>query len=163
MLRVGIDSRSVAAFSSTPLSAQLTTCLLRSPSIWLVSVDLISKAHDKVDPLKVLLYKLFRLYSAPILPVFVFDGPLRPKLKRGKEINTAAPIVNERKFREMAASLGFECWSAPGEAEAELSYLASIQMLDVVITDDSDAMLFGAPVVLSKPNRGCVAVYSSDE
>jgi hypothetical protein len=143
----------------------LTVLLARPPdpsrSIWLVSVEQISKAYPKADPIKILLHKLFRLLSAPLAPLFVFDGPLRPSHKRGKEIDTRAPVVNERRFRDMAAALGFACWTAPGEAEAELSFLASQGRLDAVITEDSDAMLFGAPLVLSKP-RTCVTSCRSN-
>lgn len=131
-------------------------------SIWLVSVEHISKAYPKADPIKILLHKLFRLLSAPLAPLFVFDGPLRPSHKRGKEIDTRAPVVNERKFRDMATALGFACWTAPGEAEAELSFLASEGQLNAVITEDSDAMLFGAPLVLSKP-RMCVPAALTSE
>lgn len=129
-------------------------------SIWLVSVEHISKAHTKVDPLKILLHKLLRLLASPLAPLFVFDGPLRPDTKRGKTIDTRTPVVNERRFREMARALGFQCWTAPGEAEAELSFLAGEGRLDAVITEDSDALLFGAPLVLAKP-RMCVSLLAS--
>jgi Holliday junction resolvase YEN1 len=39
---------------------------------------------------------------------------------------------------------------APGEAEAELAYLNDTGAIDVVITDDSDVLLFGAKQVIRK-------------
>jgi Holliday junction resolvase YEN1 len=37
---------------------------------------------------------------------------------------------------------------APGEAEAELAKLNAAGMIDAVVTDDSDAFLFGATHVI---------------
>lgn len=42
---------------------------------------------------------------------------------------------------------------APGEAEAELAYMDSVALIDGVMTDDSDALMFGAQTVIRK----CVA------
>lgn len=39
--------------------------------------------------LQIFFYKLCRLlHEAPVVVIFVFDGPERPSFKRGKEINT---------------------------------------------------------------------------
>ena len=39
---------------------------------------------------------------------------------------------------------------APGEAEAELAYLNIVDVIDAVLTDDVDALLFGARTVIRK-------------
>ena len=39
---------------------------------------------------------------------------------------------------------------APGEAEAELALLNRTNMLDAVMTDDSDTFIFGATCVIKK-------------
>ena len=39
-------------------------------------------------------------------------------------------------------------YQAPGEAEAELAMLNSLGVIDVVITDDSDAFIFGAICII---------------
>ena len=39
---------------------------------------------------------------------------------------------------------------APGEAEAELAYLNRIGVIDCVLTDDVDALLFGAQRIMRK-------------
>lgn len=41
-------------------------------------------------------------------------------------------------------------FKAPGEAEAELAYLNRIKVIDAVMTDDVDALLFGAQIVIRK-------------
>ena len=38
--------------------------------------------------LRILFYRLCRLLTLPIIPVFVFDGPDRPKVKRGVNVKT---------------------------------------------------------------------------
>ena len=37
--------------------------------------------------LRTLFFRCARLMSAPFLPLFIFDGPKRPKVKRGKRIS----------------------------------------------------------------------------
>lgn len=43
---------------------------------------------------------------------------------------------------------------APGEAEAELAYLNQQGVIDAVLTDDVDALIFGAKTVIKK----CVSI-----
>src|SRR6266404_8610583 len=37
--------------------------------------------------LRTLFFRCARLVSAPFLPIFIFDGPKRPKVKRGKRVS----------------------------------------------------------------------------
>lgn len=39
---------------------------------------------------------------------------------------------------------------APGEANAELGYMAQLGVIDAVLTDDSDVVVYGAKVVIRK-------------
>ena len=83
----------------------------------------------------------------PFLPIFVFDGPKRPKIKRGKAVGGKEHwMVNS--LRTVLDAFGFECRTAPGEAEAELAYLNRIGVIDAVLSDDVDCFLFGAHTVI---------------
>lgn len=83
----------------------------------------------------------------PFLPLFVFDGPKRPKIKRGKVIGGKEHwMVNS--LRTILDAFGYECRTAPGEAEAELAYLNSMGIIDAVLSDDVDCFIFGAPTVI---------------
>ena len=82
---------------------------------------------------------LLNLLRLAILPLFVFDGPTRPSLKRRRQVYTGTFHI-EQPFRQLVAKFGMECWSAPGEAEAELAMLCHRGLVDVVMTNDSDAM-----------------------
>ena len=41
---------------------------------------------DGFEALRTLFFRCARLMSVPFLPLFIFDGPMRPKVKRGKGI-----------------------------------------------------------------------------
>lgn len=83
----------------------------------------------------------------PFLPIFVFDGPKRPKIKRGKVVGGKEHwMVNS--LRTILDAFGFECRTAPGEAEAELAYLNSIGIIDAILSDDVDCFIFGAHTVI---------------
>lgn len=97
--------------------------------------------------LRLLFYRLAKLLSLPVLPVFVFDGPKRPTWKRGKLVSGRQQVIEEP-FSYLIEAFGYQWHRAPGEAEAELAYLNQVNLIDAVLTDDSDALLFGAHVVI---------------
>ncbi|TFY70815.1 hypothetical protein EVG20_g2183 [Dentipellis fragilis] len=101
--------------------------------------------------LRTLFFRCARLMSMPFLPLFVFDGPRRPNIKRGKRITGKDHwLVNGMK--EIIEAFGFEWRMAPGEAEAELAYLNSTGLIDAIMSDDVDNFLFGARVVIRNPS-----------
>ena len=105
--------------------------------------------------------------NAPFLPLFVFDGPKRPKVKRGKRISGGKHWLVDS-VKAVIEAFGFE-WrmvrsrllflhparftdslQAPGEAEAELAHLNNIGVIDAVLSDDVDAFLFVSKVVIRR-------------
>lgn len=113
-------------------------------------------------------HRVIRLARAGVRALFVFDGPHRPSIKRGHRVYRGTHSI-QKDFERIVEAFGFE-WrtvsarlvcehtreylrltclpcdnvQAPGEAEAELAYLNRRGMLDLVITDDVDCLLFGA-------------------
>ncbi|KAF6757774.1 PIN domain-like protein [Ephemerocybe angulata] len=102
--------------------------------------------------------------TLPAIFVVVFDGPRRPKTKRGKQVRTSRPHQLEPAFREMVEAMGFHCEMAPGEAEAHLAMLNQSGAVDYILTSDNDAFVFGARNVIRLPrdnnNRDRVEVYT---
>ncbi|KAM6489713.1 PIN domain-like protein [Amanita muscaria] len=115
--------------------------------------------------LRTLFFKLCHLLKTCTLPIFVFDGPSRPSVKRGKAVRHA-PSWIEGRFKLLIEAFGFYCHQAPGEAEAELAQLNAAGIIDAVLTDDSDAFLFGAThVIRSRPESkdpNEVTMYTRD-
>ncbi|CAE6442612.1 unnamed protein product [Rhizoctonia solani] len=113
--------------------------------------------------LRTLFFRLARLANYTFCPLFVFDGPQRPRNKRGKTINTRMNSLAPG-MKNMIAAFGFEWRTAPGEAEAELAYLNHTGVIDAILSDDVDNFLFGARVVIRNPsgtltgNRGYPAL-----
>jgi holliday junction resolvase YEN1 len=60
----------------------------------------------KNPELRVLYYRLARLLMLPVTAIFVFDGPKRPAVKRGKKVR-AKPHWLTNGFRELVAAFGF--------------------------------------------------------
>ncbi|THU92313.1 PIN domain-like protein, partial [Dendrothele bispora CBS 962.96] len=94
-------------------------------------------------------YKLSFFLSLPLVLVFVFDGPLRPGKKRSKRVGAAAHWMTQP-FKELVLAFGYHTHQAPGEAEAELARMSTTGFIDAVLTDDSDALLFGARLVIRR-------------
>ncbi|KAK0494911.1 PIN domain-like protein [Armillaria luteobubalina] len=87
------------------------------------------------------------LFAMPIIPVFVFDGDHRPNNKRGQSIckNTTTRGIE---LQHLLDAFSFEWRQAPGEAEAELASMSKAGIIDGVLSEDSDALIFGAMHVL---------------
>jgi Holliday junction resolvase YEN1 len=118
--------------------------------------------------LRTILFRIVKLINSPFLPLFVFDGPGRPNEKRGKKVQKCREPALVEGIKRLITAFGLE-WrtvshissaivphasligsKAPGEAEAELAHLNSIGVIDGIISDDVDAFLFGAKVIIRK-------------
>ncbi|KAJ7630345.1 hypothetical protein FB45DRAFT_915247 [Roridomyces roridus] len=102
--------------------------------------------------LRTLFFRCATLMHAPFLPLFVFDGPHRPAVKRGKKIRRESHKLTNG-MKGIVEAFGFEWITAPGEAEAELAYLNRIGVLDGILSDDVDNFLFGATTVIRNPSN----------
>ena len=91
-------------------------------------------------------------------PIFVFDG-MPPAIKdyelnRRRALavaNNAQPIVTDEHFdilRKIILAHGFQCVDAPAEAEAQCARMCREGIVDAVITEDGDALTFGAHMVI---------------
>ncbi|KAJ6600862.1 hypothetical protein B0H10DRAFT_1958552 [Mycena sp. CBHHK59/15] len=137
-LLVGIDIRQGPAISASEF-IQINACIQ-------------IHSGNQAAALKTLFYQLCNLQEAPVTPIFVFDGPGRPVFKRGVAVSHNQPwLIGPLKDLLTAFRYYFyEEMQAPGEAEAELADLNKLGFVDVVITEDSDAVIFGAPCVFRK-------------
>lgn len=95
----------------------------------------------------------------------MFDGPEKPGTKRLVRVSQqlhwmVAPTIclanafnfpyhqvrgMLKEYKRLLTLL-----QAPGDAEAELAYLASEGLIDAVLTADSDTLLYGAKVLLRR-------------
>ena len=120
--------------------------------------------------IRTLFYRLARLLSLSIEPVFVFDGPRKPAFKRNKR-----SIQGDRTSAALAKRLidlfGFIAHDAPGEAEAECALLQQRGVVDAVLSEDVDTIMFGCTRTLrnwTAEGRGSktpshVSVYGVDD
>lgn len=72
---------------------------------------------------------------------------LRTILKQATHMNPAADIARVRNFA--SDTLGVKCLDAPDEAERFCSFLAKSGRVAAAYTTDSDAIAFGAPLILT--------------
>lgn len=116
-------------------------------SAWLYHARLSVEGSNPL--LRLIFFRLARLLSLPIHAVFVFDGPFRPGIKRGRTVGAGKhPLTGP--LTEMIHAFGGLGWEAPGEAEAELSRMNKEGLIDAVLSDDVDSFVFGAKVILRK-------------
>lgn len=87
-----------------------------------------------------------KLLALPIHPLFVYDGRHKPPFKRGKAVSARsygnAPII--RRSKDLIERFRFPWHEAPGEAEAECARLQQAGVVDAVMTNDVDALMFGS-------------------
>lgn len=123
-------------------------------SIWLkqCTVSVGSNPIYPHLPLQAFFYKLIGLYNAGLHVLLVFDGPDRPKMKRGKFVRGYG-MPNEKNVQRMADAFGFNWVRAPAEAEAELAVLQKRGDVDLILSDDADTLVFGASWVMRNHSK----------
>lgn len=86
--------------------------------------------------------------SLAIHPLFVFDGPNKPPFKRHKKTGPNVASIPEFLAKQLLKQFGFPFHLAPGEAEAECALLQREGIVDAVLSEDVDTLMFGSGVTL---------------
>ncbi|KAJ4144656.1 hypothetical protein LMH87_003531 [Akanthomyces muscarius] len=97
--------------------------------------------------IRTLFYRLVRLLAIPIQPVFLFDGPNKPTTKRNKRSGRGDGVANSQAKR-LIRLFGLPVLDAPGEAEAECALLQRHGIVDAVLSEDVDTIMFGCTKTL---------------
>lgn len=129
-------------------------------SIWSFQIQSGQKGSNPA--IRTFYYRLCRLLQANIYPIFVFDGPNKPPFKRNQRTSPIllGPNWETRQLKKLISAFGFISWDAPGEAEAECALLQKLGIVDLVITEDVDCLMFGATVVAREiPDKKRTHVY----
>ncbi|EDR06461.1 uncharacterized protein LACBIDRAFT_300170 [Laccaria bicolor S238N-H82] len=105
------------------------------------------------------------IFHVPVHLIFIFDGEHRPSIKQGVNICTKAHALT-RLFQELIEQYGYNYHTAPTEAEAELAVLNSHGIIDAVLCDDVDMLLFGATHLIQNPkvkeDGDNINIYTAD-
>ncbi|RMZ81861.1 hypothetical protein DV738_g1991, partial [Chaetothyriales sp. CBS 135597] len=107
-------------------------------------------AHGGKNPaLRTLYYRLLKILALPIHPLFVYDGRNKPLTKRGRVVTRwGGHCVASEGSKRLLKQFRFPHHDAPGEAEAECAMLQQRGIVDMVMSDDGDAIMFGSRVTL---------------
>ncbi|OAQ92035.1 flap structure-specific endonuclease [Purpureocillium lilacinum] len=97
--------------------------------------------------IRTLFYRLVRLLGTPVQPIFVFDGPNKPVFKRNKRSGRGDGVATAQ-AKQLIRLFGFAVHDAPGEAEAECALLQKHGIVDAVLSEDVDTIMFGCTKTL---------------
>ncbi|QIW97301.1 hypothetical protein AMS68_002819 [Peltaster fructicola] len=118
-------------------------------SIWLFQIQ--AGQGGSNPAIRTFYYRLLRLISLNIHPLFVFDGPNKPLFKRNKRVGgpgVRVATVPEFFAKQLLKQFGFPMHIAPGEAEAECALLQREGLVDAVLSEDVDTIMFGSRLTL---------------
>jgi len=115
-------------------------------SIWNFQIQ--SGKGGSNPALRTLYYRLLRLLSLNIQPLFVFDGPHKPPFKRNAKTSQNTAYLPNFMTKELLKQFGFPFHTAPGEAEAECVLLQREGIVDAVFSEDVDTLMFGCGLSL---------------
>ncbi|CAG8958289.1 hypothetical protein HYFRA_00000644 [Hymenoscyphus fraxineus] len=114
-------------------------------SIWQFQVQ---AGQGGTNPaLRTFFYRLVKLLGYQIQPLFIFDGPHKPPVKRNKKTGNGSVAPN-RLTKQLLKLFGFPFHMAPGEAEAECALLQREGLVDAVLSEDVDTLMFGCGLTL---------------
>ena len=115
-------------------------------SIWQFQIQ--SGEGGKNPALRTLYYRLLKLLALSIQPLFVFDGSQKPPFKRGSKTSSNGACLPNFLTKELLKCFGFPYHTAPGEAEAECALLQKEGVVDAVLSEDVDTLVFGCTLSL---------------
>ncbi|KAF7505910.1 hypothetical protein GJ744_012445 [Endocarpon pusillum] len=99
--------------------------------------------------LRTFYYRLLRILALPIHPLFVYDGPRKPLAKRNKVVfRYGTTSVHDEMSKKLLQLFRFPYQTAPGEAEAECALLQREGIVDAVMSQDVDAVMWGSTMTL---------------
>ena len=139
--------------------AELRGCKVAvDASILLYQFANIGKSHNiqnrdgkQINHIQGIVHRTASMLAAGLLPVYVFDGiPPDSKIRRpqssvSKSGDTLSRMAQEAQF--VLSQIGIPYIIASGEAEAQCAYM-TLGEFDAVITEDTDAIVFGAKSVI---------------
>ncbi|KAF2690246.1 hypothetical protein K458DRAFT_383371 [Lentithecium fluviatile CBS 122367] len=115
-------------------------------SIWLFQIQ---ASKGGTNPaLRTFYYRLLRLIALSIHPIFVFDGPNKPPFKRNKRTGPNVASIPEFLAKQLLKQFGLPIHLAPGEAEAECALLQREGIVDAVLSEDVDTLMFGSGLTI---------------
>ncbi|KAF2866867.1 hypothetical protein BDV95DRAFT_611163 [Massariosphaeria phaeospora] len=142
--RVALSKLAVDKFEETGRSFRIAIDV----SIWLFQMQ---ASEGGTNPaLRTFYYRLLRLISLSIHPVFVFDGPNKPPFKRNKRTGANVASIPDFLVKQLLKQFGFPIHRAPGEAEAECALLQREGIVDAVLSEDVDTLMFGSGLTIRK-------------
>lgn len=101
----------------------------------------------------------------------MFDGPNKPPFKRNSKTHSSGASLPNYLTKQLLKFFGFPFHTAPGEAEAECALLQKQGIVDAVLSEDVDTLMFGCGLTLrnwsSEGPRGSkspthVSVYTAE-
>ncbi len=108
-----------------------------------------------INHIQGIFFRVVSMITRGMIPVFVFDGkPPEAKAatiqKRATNETTRKKIPREvfTEVQKLLTLMGVTIIMAPSEAEAQAAYYAASGFVDMVSTEDTDAVVFGAPLVV---------------
>lgn len=115
-------------------------------SIWQFQIQ--AGKGGKNPALRTLYYRLIKLLGLSIQPLFVFDGLNKPPFKRNAKTNSHSASLPNMLAKTMLDLFGFPYLTAPGEAEAECALLQREGIVDAVLSEDVDTLMFGSTMTM---------------
>ncbi|EJT68826.1 hypothetical protein GGTG_13604 [Gaeumannomyces tritici R3-111a-1] len=140
---ISLSKLAVETFERTGRPLRLATDI----SIWQFQAQAAKGGSNPAT--RTLFYRLVRLQSHSIQPIFVFDGPNKPTIKRGRRTGgSRGGAVSTAIAKRLIHLFGFYTHDAPAEAEAECALLQRCGIVDAVLSEDVDTIMFGCTCTL---------------
>ncbi|KAI9873182.1 MAG: hypothetical protein M1830_000745, partial [Pleopsidium flavum] len=135
--RVALSKLAVEHFERTGRPLRIAIDI----SIWQFQIQ--SGKGGSNPALRTLYYRLLRLLALNIQPLFVFDGPHKPPFKRNVRTQPHTACLPNLLAKQLLKLFGYPYHTAPGEAEAECAFFQQEGIVDAVLSEDVDTLMFG--------------------
>ncbi|KAK5722230.1 hypothetical protein LTR17_014333 [Elasticomyces elasticus] len=138
-----------------PLRIAVDEACWRFTNLTPEQVERIREGEPAANPVeKTILWRALNLMKLNITMIFVSDGLRKPRKRKNKQGGSRTDPELTRLLHQMLDHLKLPRHQAPGEAEAECAAMQKRGLVDAVWSDDGDALMFGATVVVKQHKIG---------
>jgi flap endonuclease-1 len=124
---------------------------------------IVNKSGKFINHIQGAFFRIIKMLTLGITPVCIFDGP--PPIAKKKVIDERRkPIPSEvfEEIKKLMRMMNIDIVEAPSEADGQAAMMVKEKIIQAIMTEDSDVLVFGVPLMIRGFNTSAKEVVMID-